>query len=251
MASNAKSVDEVVGENLRRLRGAEPQDAVGRRARAGGLPWSRSTIAQLELGTKTVDVGELVLLAHALQVSVRDLLRTDGMIQLSPTMAMTSKGLCDVLAGKVLHLTTSPRARVSITASAGSSWGATGDVLLERGESIQDLATPTKLRARAERLQRLERILPRISNLQLGAALEAAHGETERKAARTLHVDDPAEVAVAALRLWGRSLTQERDARVVDAAAPDASPRTLQALRGHVTRHLLEEIEPIVRKAQI
>src|ERR1039458_5143747 len=213
MTSNAKSLDEVVGENLRRLRGAESQDAVARRARAGGLPWSRSTIAQLELGTKTVDVGELVLLAHALRVSVRDLLRTDGMIQLSPTAAMTSEALCDVLAGKVLHLTSSPRAHVSIDGEA------VADVLLERGESIQDLATPTKLRARVERLQRLERILPRISNQQLDAALEAAHGEPGRKAARTLHVDDPAEVAVAALRLWGRSLTQERDARVVDAAA--------------------------------
>jgi hypothetical protein len=172
------------------------------------------------------------------------------MIQLSPTWAMTSKSLCDVLAGKVLHGTPSPRAHVSITASAVIDEGAPFEVLLERGEWIQDLATPGTLRARAERLQRLERILPRISNQQLDAALEAAHGETERKAARTLHIDDPAEVAVAALRLWGRSLTQERDARVVDAAAPDASPRTLQALRGHVTRHLLEEIEPIVRKAQ-
>jgi hypothetical protein len=165
------------------------------------------------------------------------------MIQLSPIMALTSKGLCDILAGNVPHWRRSPRAHVTFGE-------ATVDVLLEAGESTQVLAAPGILRARAERLQRLERILPRISNLQLGAALEAAHGETERKAARALHVDDPAEVAVAALKLWGRSLTQERDARVVDAAAPDASPRTLQALRGHVTRHLLEEIEPIVRKAQ-
>jgi len=67
-------------------------------------------------------------------------------------------------------------------------------------------------------------------------------GVAEQKAARKLGVT-PEELDSAARHLWGQSLTDERDARVDD-RAPDAAGSTLQALRGHVTRELLEELEP-------
>jgi hypothetical protein len=45
---------------------------------------------------------------------------------------------------------------------------------------------------------------------------------------------------------WGRSLTEERDRRVAAQASPDATPRTRQAVRGHVTRELMATLAPIV-----
>lgn len=77
------------------------------------------------------------------------------------------------------------------------------------------------------------------------AAQAAASGEAERKAATRLKVP-PIEVAIVAQQLWGRSLTTERDARV-ESRSPTSTGRARQAVRGHVTRVLLTELEPALR----
>lgn len=74
-------------------------------------------------------------------------------------------------------------------------------------------------------------------------------GEAEAKAARKLGVS-AADFEAAALKCWGRSLTAERDARVTNLAPPDVAPRSRQALRGRVTRHLLTELVPILSKSR-
>ena len=63
--------------------------------------------------------------------------------------------------------------------------------------------------------------------------------EAERKAARRLGIP-VAEVVAISVRLWGQSLTAERDGRI----APDAN----HAARGHVTRLLVEEIAANVKQ---
>jgi hypothetical protein len=50
---------------------------------------------------------------------------------------------------------------------------------------------------------------------------------------------EPLAVAKAARKLWDRSLTEERDRRL---ERRDATPRSVQALRGHVTRALIAEL---------
>ena len=70
---------------------------------------------------------------------------------------------------------------------------------------------------------------------------EASSEQANVRAAAQLGVD-PADVSRAAFRLWKRSLTEERDARVAENAQSEATPRTIQALRGRVTRVLLEEL---------
>ena len=76
-------------------------------------------------------------------------------------------------------------------------------------------------------------------------AMQAVSGEAEQKAARSLGVTSQT-IAEAAFDLWGRSLTEERDARV-DKEGPNlASARSVQALRGHVTRRLVREIEALI-----
>jgi hypothetical protein len=78
--------------------------------------------------------------------------------------------------------------------------------------------------------------------------VKASKGEAEMKAARKLSVDAEV-VATAALGLWKRSLTEQRDAIVAETAPADASPRTLQAMRGRVTRELLEELQARIEEA--
>ena len=93
-------------------------------------------------------------------------------------------------------------------------------------------------------------IYPTLTDEQLDTAIDAAKGEAERKAAKKLGVQDTVEVAVAALKLWGRSLTEERDRRAVSLVSPgDASRSALGVLRRRVTQELVKELEPEVRRA--
>ncbi|MBL7493881.1 hypothetical protein I6A60_31315 [Frankia sp. AgB1.9] len=71
-------------------------------------------------------------------------------------------------------------------------------------------------------------------------------GEAERKTARALGVT-PADVISAAYRLWKRPLTDERD-RIVTERDPDASPDRRRALRGQVTRTLVEQLTAEIGK---
>ncbi len=80
----------------------------------------------------------------------------------------------------------------------------------------------------------------------------AALGEVELKAARRLSLIlerpiDALKVSEAAYGLWGRSLTEEREARL--GATAGLSPRTIQGRRGRITRTLLEELEPTLKEA--
>jgi transcriptional regulator with XRE-family HTH domain len=68
-----------------------------------------------------------------------------------------------------------------------------------------------------------------------------AYSDAEVKAARALRVT-PREVAEVAETLWGRPLHDERDERVRRRSPGEVSRRSLQALRGRVTRDLLDEL---------
>lgn len=70
----------------------------------------------------------------------------------------------------------------------------------------------------------------------------------EQKAAASLGIT-PTQVQELAERAWRRDLTTERDARVSERTEDkEVSARSLQALRGHVTRELLAELRPLVKK---
>ena len=74
----------------------------------------------------------------------------------------------------------------------------------------------------------------------------SANGEAEQKAARKFGVT-PQTIAQAAYDKWGRSLTDERNLQVQQLDWVDeTSTRQVQALRGHVTRQLLDDIENLI-----
>jgi hypothetical protein len=71
-------------------------------------------------------------------------------------------------------------------------------------------------------------------------AWDSSKGGAERKAARALGTL-AGPIGPASYLLWGRSLTQERDARLSDGETRGSS-RSMQARRGHVTRQLIIEL---------
>jgi transcriptional regulator with XRE-family HTH domain len=73
--------------------------------------------------------------------------------------------------------------------------------------------------------------------------METAKGEAEQRAAHKLRVHPVVVVTHARLR-WGRSLTEERDARVGPATG---DRRATQARRGWVTRELVAELEQALK----
>jgi transcriptional regulator with XRE-family HTH domain len=73
--------------------------------------------------------------------------------------------------------------------------------------------------------------------------------EAVRHAARRLEVE-PGTVSRAADRLWRRSFSEEREQRVAERGGAGASPRSLQAIRGHVTRVLINELRQALEQEE-
>jgi hypothetical protein len=100
---------------------------------------------------------------------------------------------------------------------------------------------PAIYREAGIRGRRLQDFVPREVML-LRASAKAGPDLADRKAARVLRCS-PEAVMTEAQRLFKRTLAEERDAdpRV---RAKNLSPRSRQAVRGRVTRHLVERLRP-------
>jgi hypothetical protein len=178
-------------------------------------------VAAAEAGNKTIDVTELVLLSLALDAPVDQLLAGDGRVHLGDD---ETKRLWEVR---------------RILASDGARKG------IEPPKGEVQIWTRSELEGRMPNLRgHMEGARQKSS----AKATSAASGEAEQKAARKFHIDANV-LSTMAFELWGRSLTEERDARVDDAATLSGSAKNLQALRGHVTRRLLAELAPHLKES--
>jgi hypothetical protein len=82
-------------------------------------------------------------------------------------------------------------------------------------------------------------LTPESAESQFKAA--GAIGELEYRVGRQLG-EVPVIIATYSKRMYGHWLWQERDARVKERYEADLSPRSLQAVRGHITRELTDEL---------
>jgi transcriptional regulator with XRE-family HTH domain len=202
------TLGQVVAENLRRLRedAGFRQDDLARRSRLVGLDWTASTVAAVETNRRAVALDEAFLLTMVLECSFADLLDGDGAARLGSRAEVDLETLRQLATG-------------------------------EKGGEVTGFTTSERSRAAREaehELRRLRPLWPKMTLNDLHRAEEAAEGEAERKAARRLGVD-PVTISVIAHRVWGHSLTAERD----EQAGPDAGA----AARGHITRALLDFLE--------
>lgn len=232
MAGPARSLAQVVGTNLKRARerGGLSQEDVARAARDFGFSWSRSVIAAIEGGRRELEAGELLLLPAVLDLAMledgptlAELIRSPDdnptMIEVIPGAAFDDDVLGRLLSGE--HIVPGLQNFEAVIPLTRASMAKAGDDF--------------------KRLKEYRRWWPQAQIGVLQLAERAAAGDAEQKAARRLGVPAVA-VSVLAFRSWGRSLTAERDARVSSNTQGDASRRQLQALRGHASRLLLDEL---------
>ena len=240
-----------IGDRLRELRSEMRlrQDDVASTARALGLRWSRVAVARVEAGVGQLEAAEFLMLPQVLMmaslrargqsglegpargVELAELLPVSGMVALRPE--------CRVAAGAL---------RAMVEGRSKDVRSTDLDVPLLRDLRRRQTAAVSVMGHLLARKSELGEALDLVwgdapATVKAKAVHEAA-GEAEQKAARKLGVH-PAAVALAAHRRWGQSLTAERDQRVLG-RSPGESPRRIQAIRGHVTRLLIAELDPLL-----
>lgn len=209
-----------LGERLQQVREEKEatREDIARKARFFGLPWHRPTVGQIEQGKRGVSAPELLLLPLVYGEPLRDLLPGDG---------------------EVTWLTDETAVR--------------GDALrhsLDEEPEEPSLPGPwhfkSAVRAGRRFIESQEKL---IDTLPWGAktAFVASPDEAETKAAKRLNTT-PEYVAYTARELWGKGLAEERDARLAERPDAPTTPRAAQAARGHITRALLDDLEPAIRE---
>lgn len=219
--TNIDSASAAIGRNVGwiRKRHRIRQDEVAERARLYGLEWSRSIVAALETGRRRVLVTEFFVLPKLLEDLVGE-----------PVT------LADLVRGQ--HIEVAPGVEVDNDALQAALPG--------RPEVVASLSTDDKWWEAALGSDDPGGILDAIPTANREVAWLSGNGEAEQKAARRLDLP-PGHVGLAAHALWGRSLTAERDDRVQRRLVGDEPDRTVQAVRGHVTRKLTEELDDYLR----
>lgn len=205
----------VITENMRRIRTDRGllQEDIAMAARWVGLMWSSMTVTQIESGSRQLNLDEVLLLPLVLRCTLKDLLKTekdDDPIQLGYNTVLEAGTVRQLVAEKPPKL------------------------------SAEEIPMLPGLEPTLDPKIKWAVHYASLENTLLAYLLvrEGARGEAERKAAQTLKISAPLVTAYA-LRLWGRSLTEERDGRAVEHLVKG---KELRAVRGHITRVLLREI---------
>jgi len=226
--SKEVGIVEFIGRSLRERREAAHllQEDVGAAARSVGMAWTQSTVAQIEAGTRRVSLPEFLLLPAVFRQLHKPLELSDlfkgaaagiDRVRLTPETTMSPLAIDQILDGS--FYATLP-----------------GDIEAPYSESAKKATAELVGKLRTLR----DRRWPKGHLTDIHRALTEGGGEAERKASRRLHI--PADdLAVVAFKLWGVSLTTERERRVGE-RLHNADARTVQATRGAVTRQLLSEI---------
>jgi hypothetical protein len=242
-----KHLDQAIGQRLREFRelNGRRQDEIAGAAREWGLPWTRATIAAIELGRRKIAIEEFLLLPTVLRslnfagpvpgrknaapIELWDLLPENGSVSLSRETRVTSSALQLMMRGKSHEITE----------------GVDAPALRDDGGKLARALAAQGDRA-VQKLKLAHQIWPQAKSRDVIAAERAAHGEAERNVAKKLG-GQPFEVAIAALAQWGCSLSEERDRRV-SARANTIIPRSVQAFRGHITRELAAQVEVLLQR---
>lgn len=210
----------VVGENVKRLRdeAAITQEQLAHRMRLAG--WNGATVAAIETGKRSVSLGEALLLTSALEpASLSDLLSAPASDRVDVEgVALSGRQLRRLVDGDppANLLSTEPKK--------------TGGHELDAGLLYEYAVTAEGLGVRETGPTDLARM-----------ALDAL-GDVENRAARSLGVS-PFEVVAASYAVWGRTISEERDRRLLKSTGEQR-----RGQRGHVTRTLLAELGEVLRE---
>lgn len=220
LPSVAESLTKTIGGYLAELRGSYGyrQDDIAAFARDLGLTWMRSTVAALESGNRSLSAEEFLLLPRIVGRILEQDLRLEDMIP--------DDDIVISIGGMEAH------AQTLRQYLRGGQVGVTNVFSMY----VPQLSTYSAARRHGSMHYTAE---------ELALAARDANLEPVQRAARKFDAH-PAKVAIAARRRWEQSFVDEREERVEERRPPDASDRSLRAIRGHVTRKLLTELKPVV-----
>lgn len=215
MSNEAQSLAQVVGQNVRRLRGQNTLENVASEARSLGVKWSSGSVSTIELGRSKCTIETLATLSFVLTVlgdktdppgpvvTIRDLLQTENEIRLVGDFSYDSDQLLDWLSG------TDP-----------------GNAFF----------SPQKMEKALESLVEFRKNLnlpPRSLMLEFEHLTKSPRTVTEERLAKKAGIDVH-ELRMWSFHLWQTSFEEERDTRAGEGASPQK--------KGRVSRDLLEEI---------
>jgi transcriptional regulator with XRE-family HTH domain len=219
-------VREVVGQRVREIReqAGVRQEDIATRARHFGLAWTRTRVASIERGGMPVTVENLLLLTRILgdvigtPVDVAELFDLDAYVALSNIAVLPAREVAEVLHG---------------------NWDGDGITITDLPPDDPDPQPQPDADRRATALLKLLQVNPQAGDI---LAIRQSLGEADERAQRALG-EDLGVYVLMCHGLWGRSIAAERDARL--RTHTDASPASLAARRGRVTRELLTELRDL------
>jgi transcriptional regulator with XRE-family HTH domain len=229
----------VIGANVHQARIERhlTQQDVATAAKEYGLTWGRSSVSVIESGDYVLSAAEFLLLPHIFAKAAPSAAHLDASSFLEPSEGVTRVELtpgaeveANVLGSLVTwsrHTRVRPPVVLSEFDTLAAAWILPGESKWDATFALWPEAHPSDV-----------------------AKAAASIGEPERAVAKAIGVG-PADVAVAARRRWGHGFRDERDRRVHAMAlerGEHMSTRSLQTLRGHVTRALTAEIEQFIKE---
>lgn len=213
---------EVVGRNVRRLRGDATTDELAKACRRRGLTWGTGRISELEHGRVAPTLSSLVDLADALgdfcgrPVYLADLVEHDGFVALTSGRPIKPAALQRFLAGE--------------------------PVVIKRGDVPRDAESDRRMRENltsAAMEKHFDELPPAVNAVKTELALQvqSQSGEAEARMAKALGVHEENLAALSGY-LWGQTLSAERNRRAgAGANAQD---------RGRITRRLKAELKAVL-----
>lgn len=227
----ARPFGEVLGQRLQEVREEQKRTAedVAQDAQHYGLSWHRPTVRQIEQGKRSMSTAELMMLPLVYGVRLGDLIPEEETVWLTPKVRVYGRELRRVLGGDYIP---HPRAQRAPGGWHVKGWSDLADEEITRG----------MLRWAAASAERN----PWPTGATASHVFQGRPDEAEAKAAKRLGTT-PHYVAYAARETWGHGLAAEREARLHERGELPEEKRALQSARGHITRALLAELEPVVK----
>ncbi|MFD9629898.1 helix-turn-helix domain-containing protein [Streptomyces violascens] len=221
---------EAIGRKLQRVREEKGRTAedVAQTAQQLGLSWHRPTVGQIERGRRALSAAELIMLPLIYGRPLGELL-PEGTVWLTSELGVYDREVRKVLGGDYTpnHLALRAPGGWHVKGRSDQS----GEEVGERvAEAVAVLSTRSQWPTRA-----------------LARYVQDKPDEAETKAAKRLDTT-PHYVAYAARETWGHGLAVEREARLRERGELPEGKRALQSARGHITRTLVAELEPVIRR---
>lgn len=217
--------DEELGANLRKLRRGWncSADQLATRARQYGLGWSRSTVSKIESGSRPLSARELLALVWFLDDLARqhhELTLTETGTPWFPHVPFTIEDL----------LPTACRMTGALSLDRHSFRELLHGVPADEDQELRPGVATASVEAKG-----VSEVVP--------VTEAAGYTEAEQRAARRLGIG-VAELSNLAHSIWApHGFVEEREWRVSQLDVDRSAARTMQAVRGQVTRALLAEIE--------